>query len=115
MQESGFIKYFVILGVILAVVFLSQQVDLFGRHNTFTFVNSAVEKAKEYTAIGTGWFTDQLMPNIGEEAQRRGEMVAEGVVEEVNKQKEKATESVTKKIQNYFSGIADAILHPRGN
>ncbi|MFH1968550.1 MAG: hypothetical protein ABIJ84_04135 [bacterium] len=114
-KKNKFLKYFIIVGVVVAVAFLSQQVNLVGREKTFTFVNDSVSQAKIYAAIGTDWLTDKVLPNIRGEVQKRGEMVAQGVTEQVNDQKEKVTESVTTKIKNYFSGITDSILHPGEN
>jgi len=108
MKQNGFIKNFVIIGIILAVLVLSQREHLFGKGKTFTFVNGAVEQAEEYITQGTGWFMSKAFPSISGEVQKRGDMVKEGVSE----QKEKITESATEKIKNYFSGITDAVIHP---
>lgn len=108
MQKQGFIKYFIVIGVLLTAVFLSQRVDLFEKKQTFSFTSGAVSQAQTYLGDGSKWLTDKIYPNVSSEAQKRGAMVVSGV----NEQKEKVSESITKKIKNYFSGISDSILHP---
>lgn len=111
MNEKGFIQYIVIIGIILAVAFLSQGGSLLGflgQGKTFTFVNDAMSQAQAYLAKGSNWVADKVFPGISSEVQKRGEMVREGV----EKEKEKITESATEKIKNYFSGITESVLHP---
>lgn len=89
-------------------MFLSQRGSLLGGGKTFTFVNEMLDQTQNYLAKGSGWVMDKAFPNIVGEAQKRGEMIAEGVEE----QKEKVSESILEKAKNYFSGISDAIFHP---
>ncbi len=107
-QEKGNIKYFVIIGVILAVAFFSQQANLLGKGKSFSFVRDAVEQGQAYVAEGSNWLKAKAFPNISQDLQKRGEMVIEGVED----QKEKVSENVLEKTKNYFSGITDSILHP---
>jgi hypothetical protein len=111
MRERGFTKYIVIIIVILVVVFLSQRAYLFKKGNTFTFVSDAMSQAQAYLAKGSGWVSDNVFPKISGEVQKRGDMIKS----EVNKEKEKVSENIGEKIQNYFSGIADSVLHPGEN
>lgn len=111
MQEKGFVKYILVIIVILVVVFFSQRAYLFKKGNTFTFVSDAMSQAQDYLAKGSGWVSEKVFPKIGGEVQKRGDMIKN----EVNKEKEKVSESIAEKIQNYFSGIADSVLHPGEN
>lgn len=101
-MQQGFIKYFVIILVILAIVFLSQQMYFkkYGKQVSDTIAG--------YVATGSDWAKSHIYPKISGEVQKRGETITN----EVAKEKEKITESIGEKISNYFSGISDAILHP---
>jgi hypothetical protein len=110
-REKGFIKYFVIIGVILFVVFLSQKSNFLGEGKTFTFVNNATNQAQTYLTRGQEWLASNLMPKISEEVEKRGEMVKEGVENE----KEKISENVSEKIKNYFSSVKDSVLNKKDN
>ncbi|MDP3882451.1 MAG: hypothetical protein Q8Q48_00110 [Candidatus Staskawiczbacteria bacterium] len=106
MNEKGFIQYFVIIGVILAVAFFSQPAHLKG--NQKTFISDASDQAKAYLSQGADWTKANLYPKISGEVQKRGDMVKEGV----EKEKEKVSETISEKISNYFSGVAESIIHP---
>ena len=100
------IKYIVIIAVILAVVFFSQQMFFKSwGENTYTWVKGQtgdnMQKAGSYV-------TDTILPKISGEVEKRGEMVKEGV----EQQSQNISESVGEKISNYFAGISDAVLHP---
>jgi len=106
MQEKGFIKYIVIIAVILAVAFLSQQAYYrgFGK----TLVSNATSQAKDYVAKSSDWVMSNIYPKISGEVQKRGGIINN----EVNKEKQKVSESVAQKISNYFSGVTESVLHP---
>jgi len=108
MRQKGFIKYFVIIGVIFGIVFLSQQVHILDKGKNSAFANDAVQQAEAYVAKGSGWVMDKVFPSISGEVQKRGEMVTEGI----NDQKEKVSENISGKISNYFSGVTESVLHP---
>jgi len=110
-KGKGIIKYIVIIIVILAIVFLSQQPSLkeFGK-NLFS-LSQGYNKAGEYVAKGSDWVKDNVLSKIGGEVQKRGDMAKEGITE----QKEKISESVGEKIKNYFSGVVDSVFHPGKN
>jgi hypothetical protein len=110
-MKRGFIKYFLIIGVILLVVFFSQKSDLSGKGKTFTFVNDTVGQAQEYFTMGQEWLASRVLPTISGEVEKRGEMVKEGV----EKEKEKISENVSEKIKNYFSSIKDSVLNKKEN
>ena len=107
--QQGFIKYFVIIIVILAVVFLSQQA-LF-RGISKTFVSDATDKAGAYLSKASTWASSVIYPKISGEVQKRGDTINNAI----NQEKQKVSEDIGKKIENYFSGIADSVLHPGEN
>lgn len=109
MEEKGFIKYIVIVVVILAIVFLSQQAYLRGiGKNAFLKASGAVGG---YAAKGASWVTGNLYPKISGEVQKRGDAIKDEVIQE----KQKVSENILEKAKNYFSGIAESVLHPGEN
>lgn len=107
--QRGFIKYFVIIVVILAVVFLSQRVLSGGAGKTIVY--DLGNQAKTYAAKGSNWVMSKIYPTISEEVQKRGDTIKN----EIDEQKNNISESIGKKIKNYFSGVTDSILHPGEN
>ena len=108
-QEKGFIKYIVIIIVILAVVFLSQQV--YSRAIGKTLISDATGQAKTYMAKGSDWVMSNIYPKISGEVQKRGDIIKT----EVDQEKNKVSENIGTKISNYFSGVTDSVLHPGEN
>jgi len=108
-QEKGFIKYIVIIGVIVAAVILSQQV-YFGKIGKDLY-SKASEAVLGYWAKGANWATDAAYTKVGEEVQKRGEIIKN----EINSEKQKISESVVQKVGDYFSGIANSIVRPGNN
>jgi hypothetical protein len=106
MNEKGFIKYIVIIIVILVIAFLSQQ--LFSRSNENTFISDTANQIGTYLAKGSNWAVSNIYPKISGEVQKRGDMIKN----EVDQEKNKISESIGEKISNYFSGVTDSILHP---
>ncbi len=108
-MQKRFIKYLVIIIVILVVIFLSQQAYFreFGK----TFISNATNQANAYLAKGSNWLMSAIYPKISGEVQKRGDIINK----EINKEKEKVSENIGTKIKNYFSGISDAIFHPSNN
>jgi hypothetical protein len=105
-NEKGFIKYIVIIIVILAIVFLSQQAISRGFGNNL--ISDATSQAQAYLAKGANWASSQIFPKISGEVQKRGEIIKN----EVNQEKQKVSDNIGKKIENYFSGVANSIAHP---
>ena len=105
-QEKGFIKYIVIIAVILVLVFLSQQA--YTKATGKTLISAAMDQVGSYTTKGSNWIMSNIYPKITGEVQKRGEIIQN----EVNQEKEKVSENIGKKIQNYFSGVTNSILHP---
>lgn len=110
-MKKQFIKYFLIIGVILLIVFFSQNSNLLGKGKTFTFVDDTVGQAQEYFTRGQEWLASRVLPTISGEVEKRGEMVKEGV----EKEKEKISETVGEKIKNYFSSVKDSVLNKKEN
>jgi predicted PurR-regulated permease PerM len=110
-MNKGIVIYIVIIIVILAIVFLSQQSNFkeFGK-NLFS-LSQGYNKTGEYMANGSNWVKDNILSKIGGEVQKRGDMAKEGITE----QKEKISENVGEKIKNYFAGIVDSVFHPGEN
>ncbi len=108
-QEKGFIKYIIIIAVILVFVFLSQQA--YSRFFGKTLISDATDQIKAYVAKGSNWVASKVYPKIAEEVQNRGEVIKN----EVTKEKEKVSENILKKVENYFAGISNSILHPGEN
>lgn len=107
-NNAGFIKYIVIIAVIMAAVFLSQQSYFgksFGKSGQENILSQGLATVQSYAAKGSNWVSDKVFPSIGGEVQKRGDIIKEGV----SKEKEKVSESVGEKIKNYFSGVVDSI------
>jgi hypothetical protein len=84
-REKGFIKYIVIITIILVIVFLSQQAG-FRQYSQY---------GKDLTARASSWARDNVWPRISGEVEKRGELIKD---------------EVGQKIKNYFSGIVDNIF-----
>lgn len=108
-MSLGFIKYFIIIAIIVGAAFVSQQAfsGTFSR-NIATTISGKIGK---YLSDASSWTTSALIPQISEKVQSGGEAVFNGL----NQEKEKISESAVKDLKNYFSGIADSILHPGEN
>lgn len=102
---------FCILGIIvvLVAVFLSQQA--YSRGFGKTLVSDATNQAQAYLAKGSDWVMSNVYPKISGEVQKRGDIIKN----EVSQEKNKVSENIGQKISNYFSGVADSILHPGQN
>lgn len=106
MKQEGFIKYIVIIIVILIIIFLSQQAYLQGTGNNL--ISDATDQASAYLTKGSNWVTSQIYPKISGEVQNRGDMIKNEIAQEKNK----ISENILEKTKNYFSGVANSVLHP---
>lgn len=106
MEQEGFIKYIVIIAVILLVAFLSHQAYSWGTGKTF--ISGATDQASVYLSKGSNWVTSQIYSKISGEVQKRGDIIKT----EINQEKEKISENILEKTKNYFSGVANSVLHP---
>ena len=108
-QEKGFIKYIIIIAVIIVFVFLSQQA--FSRGFIKPLVSDATDQVGAYVAKGSNWVASKVYPKIAGEVQSRGDAIKN----EVNAEKEKVSENILQKVGNYFAGVSNSILHPGEN
>ena len=108
-QEKGFIQYIVIVAVILGAVFLSQQANI--REIGKNLASKASGAVGGYWAKGSNWATNEVYSKVNKEVQKRGEIIKN----EVSSEKEKISENILQKAGDYFSGIADSIVHPGNN
>ena len=106
MDTKPFIKYIVIIIIILLVAFLSQKAYFWG--NEKTFVSEATNQVSAYLAKGSNWVTSKIYPKVTGEVQNRGAIIKT----EINQEKEKVSENIGEKISNYFSGVANSVVHP---
>jgi hypothetical protein len=108
-QQQLSLKYFSIIIIILAIVFFSRQ--LYSEEAGRALISAATSKAAAYIAKGSNWAMSSIYPKISGEVQKRGDIIKT----EVSKEKQKVSEDIGKKIGNYFSGVANSILHPGEN
>ena len=104
-MEKKNILYIVGIVAVLGIVFVSQQ-------GIFSDFGQAAQAAiSGYWAKGANWASDNAYQPLSDEVQKRGEIVGD----EINSGKEKISENVLQKVGDYFSGIADSIVHPGNN
>ncbi len=104
-MERKNIFYIVGIVAVLGIVFISQQ-------GILSDVGQATQAAVSgYWAKGAGWATDNAYQPLSDEVQKRGEIIGD----EINSGKEKISENILQKVGDYFSGIADSIVHPGNN
>ncbi len=93
MKNRGFAQYILIMAVILAVIFLSQQ-------PYFSGIGKNIYNQAE------SWVMTNIYPRVVSEVEKRGEEVrGEEVREEVSRQKDNLMKNVWQKIKKYFSNI----------
>lgn len=107
-MQQGFIKYFVIIIVILAVAFLSQQA--YCRKVGQNLISAAANQAGAYLSKGANWAISNIYPKLSGEVKSGGEMIKT----EANQIKN-IPENILDKTKNYFSGIGNSVLHPKEN
>lgn len=106
MDFKSSIKYIVIIAVILIVVFLSQQAYYRGVGKTL--ISGATNKVDAYATKASNWAASTIYPKVAGEVQNREAAIKSDVTQEKNK----VSENIGTKIGNYFSGVANSILHP---
>jgi hypothetical protein len=107
--KGQLIKYTIIIVAILAVVFLGQQA--FFREIGKNAISNFSGQIKTYLAKGSTWTASAVLPSISGGVEKGKEAITNGIAQE----KEKISENIVDKIKNYFSGIADSVLHPGEN
>ena len=102
-MQKKFIIYIILIVVILVLVFLSQQ--SYFKNMGKNLVSAATDRAKSYLTKGSAVVTSDIYPKISTEVEKRGEDIKNSV----DQAKQNVTESIGKKIENYFSGIKNAV------
>ena len=104
--QKGFIKYFVIIAIILAVVFLSQQA--YSRGIGKTLISDATSKANAYMVEAANWATSNVYSKVTGEVQNRGDIINAAVNQGVDQEKNSVA-NIGTNLQNYISGITNSI------
>jgi len=115
-MPKKFIIYIVLIIIILAVVFLSQQAYFRGVGKTL--ISDATNQASVYLAEGSGWVISNIYPKINGLPAQAGKALQSGgdtIKTEVDQAKQKVTEDIGKKIENYFSGVANSVAGKNNN
>ena len=102
-----FLKYILIIAIILIVAFFSQQVVSGGFAKTFVYDYASKAKAtlsKGYNSIAQK--TISKADEVGGQVASGGEAIKQGVEEK----KKDITENISTKVSNYFSGIGNALV-----
>ncbi|MCX6724016.1 MAG: hypothetical protein NT155_02445 [Candidatus Staskawiczbacteria bacterium] len=102
-MQKKFIIYIVAIIILLGVVFLSQQA--YSQATGKTIISAAANQVGSYLAKGSNWVMSGIYPKIDEQVKSGGETITNAV----NQEKQKVSEDIGKKIENYFSGIANAV------
>ena len=105
-QQQGSIKYIVIIIVILLIAFFSQQA--YSASTGKTLISDATGQASAYLAQGSNWAMSKIYPKVDGAVEKRGDMIKN----EVTQEKQKVSENIGTKIENYFSGVANSVVHP---
>lgn len=115
-MQKRFIAYIIAMIAVLVVVFLSQQ--QYFREKGESLMSNISDTAGAYLSKGSswasGWVTSNIYSRIGGEAQNRGDLI-QNKVEQTSGNISESSKNTTEKIQNYFSGISDSVLHPEEN
>ena len=104
-MNKKLIFYIILIIVLLVLAFMSQQV--ISREIGKNFISNASDYMGAYLAKGSDWITSIIYPKISEEVQKRGDTIKN----EIDQTKQKVTEDIPKKIENYFSGIKNSIIN----
>ncbi len=104
-MNKGFIKYIIIIAVILIAVFVSQSA-YFKQWSQNAF-KKAVQPAGSLMK-GASWPGGKIASQISGEVQKRGQIIQN----EVSQEKKNVSENILQRTENYFSGIANSIFHP---
>ena len=99
MNERGFIKNIVIIVILSAVVFLSQQ-PYFKKYgeNLYSQIKPQVEP---YWSKTVDWFKNNIYPRVSGEVEQKSTFIQQ----EINKQKNNIVQNIWEKTKNYFANI----------
>ena len=96
-HQNGFVQNIVIIAVLLAMVFLSQQ--SFAKPTAQKIISQISEKTKEYSQKAGDWLKAKTNPYIAKEVQNGGERVKEEVI----KQKNNLLQNIWENLKKYFA------------
>lgn len=105
-MEKKIIFSVIVVVIILVGVFFSQQA--YSRGVGKNLISDATSQAKTVLAQGTNWAMSNIYPKITGEVKARGDIIKK----EVGQEQKKVSENIGQKISDYFSGVANAIVHP---
>ncbi len=105
-MNKKIIFYIVLIIVILIFVFLSQQV--YSRWVGKTLISGITSRASAYLAKGANWAMSDIYPKVNNQLKSGGETMQN----KAEQTKQNIFSDAAKNIGNYFSGIANSILHP---
>jgi len=106
MDKKQLIKYAIIIIIILIVLFLSQWA--YSSRFIKPLISNATDQVGAYLSKGSSWVVSTIYPKISGEVQKRGDIIKN----EITQEKQKVSENIGTKIENYFSGIKNSILNP---
>ena len=101
-MQKKIILYIILIIVILVLVFLSQQA--YSRAIGKNLISAATSQVSAYLTKGT----HLVMPNIGSEISSQAQNGGAAIQNAIDQGKQKISDT-EKNIQNYFSGIKDAV------
>lgn len=105
MSEKGYIQYIILIIIVLAIAFLSQQ-PYFREYGKSLF-SKGIEAVQGYMAKGANWVNSNVYPKIGGEVSQKTAIITN----EINQQKQNTAQNISDKIKNSFSGAVDSVLH----
>ncbi len=108
MEFKSAIKYVLIIGGILLLVFLSQQAIVRGFAKPL--ISGASDKATALMAQGSKLMgTNKTYANVSGEVKSGGDTITQGAVDQGKKVSENISQTVSKKISKYISGVTNAL------
>jgi len=108
MINKKIIIYIIVIIVILTAVFLSQQA--YSRFIGKNLISAATNQASAYLAKDTNLVMPTIYSKIGENVQSGGE-----AIKNILDQGQQKISDVQKNIENYFSGVKDAVAGKSNN
>lgn len=96
-MKVSFIKYIVLIAVVLILVFMSQQ-PYFSGIGKNTYIKETIKQVNIYWNKTTDWLMTKVYPKAGREVAERGELAKR----EIEKQKKNILQNIWETIENYF-------------
>lgn len=92
-SKRGFTKNILIIVVILAIVFLSQQAYF------RPIIKNLYQQGNKYLIEAQNWFKTNIYSKVSGEVEKRGEEAKK----EINKEKNNILQNIWGKLKNYFA------------